>query len=182
MARILTYARSFAGGEVTPEFYGRIDDAKYQTGLATCLNYTTVPHGPAQNRAGFAYVCEVKDSTKFTRLIPFTFNSTQTVVIEVGQGYFRFHTAGATIYSGAAPLEVSSPYQEADLPDIRYVQSGDVMTLVHPNYAPRELRRLSATAWELVIIQFVSAFLAPEPPAAAATAGATVPPLLMGVQ
>lgn len=173
MARILTYARSFAGGEVTPEFYGRIDDAKYQTGLATCLNYTTVPHGPAQNRAGFAYVCEVKDSTKFTRLIPFTFNSTQTVVIEVGQGYFRFHTAGATIYSGAAPLEVSSPYQEADLPDIRYVQSGDVMTLVHPNYAPRELRRLSATAWELVIIQFVSAFLAPEPPAAAATAGAT---------
>lgn len=173
MPRLRTYARSFAGGEVTPEFFGRIDDAKYQTGLAKCRNFTILPHGPAANRPGFEFVREVKDSTKFTRLIPFTYNSTQTVVIEAGQGYFRFHTLGQTLYSGAAILEVTSPYQEADLPDIRYVQSADVMTLVHPNYAPRELRRLSATAWELKIIQFVSLLEAPENPAAVATPGAT---------
>lgn len=173
MPRLRTYARSFAGGEVTPEFFGRIDDAKYQTGLAKCRNFTILPHGPAANRPGFEFVREVKDSTKFTRLIPFTYSSTQTVVIEVGEGYFRFHTLGQTLYSGAAILEVTSPYQEADLPDIRYVQSGDVMTLVHPNYAPRELRRLSATAWELIVIQFVSRLEAPENPAAVATPGAT---------
>lgn len=173
MAKVRTYSNSFGGGEVTPEFFGRIDDAKYQTGLATCRNFTILPHGPAENRSGFEFVTEVKDSTRFTRLLPFTYNSTQTVVIEVGHTYFRFHTDAATIYSGAAPLEVSSPYQEDDLRDIRYVQSGDVMTIVHPSYAPRELRRLSATAWELTIIQFVSAFEIPENPAAVATPGAT---------
>ena len=31
-----TFFRSFAGGEITPEMFGRIDDAKYQSGLALC--------------------------------------------------------------------------------------------------------------------------------------------------
>jgi hypothetical protein len=41
------------------------------------------------------------------------------------------------------------------------VQSADVMTLVHPNYAPRELRRLGATNWTLTTINFGSPIAAP---------------------
>ena len=47
MPNIRTLARSFGGGELTPEFFGRIDDAKFQTGLATCRNFLVLPHGPA---------------------------------------------------------------------------------------------------------------------------------------
>ena len=43
------------------------------------------------------------------------------------------------------------PYLEAELFDVHYVQSADVMTLVHPNHAPKELRRLGATKWELKV-------------------------------
>lgn len=162
MANVKYLQRSFSGGEVTPEFFGRIDDVKYQAGLAICRNFIAKPHGPAENRAGFAFVRAVKDSAKKVRLLPFTFSTTQTMVIEMGAGYFRFHTQGATLLSGGVPYEIANPYAEADLFDIHYVQSADVLTLVHPNYAPRELRRLGATNWQLIEISFA----APAAPAA----------------
>ena len=206
MALTRTYTRSFAGGEVSPEMWGRIDDVKFQTGAAKMLNFVALPQGPAENRAGTAFVREVKDSTKRTRLLPFTFSTTQTMVLEMGAGYFRFHTQGATLgpgtpaaYNGAttyavgalvssggvnyyciaattgnAPpnatywyalpagiYEIPNPYAEADLFDIHYVQSADVLTLVHPNYAPRELRRLGATTWTLTTISFASTVTSP---------------------
>lgn len=223
MPNIRSLARSFAGGEVTPEFFGRIDDIKYQTGLATCRNFIIYPHGPAANRPGTAFVRAVKDSTKRTRLIPFTFSTTQTFAIELGAGYFRFHTMGATLLAGsptawsnatayvvgslvsrlginyycilahtnqqppnatywyALPAsgvyEIPNPYAEADLFDIHYVQSSDVLTLVHPGYAPRELRRLGATNWQLVAIPFVSDLLPPGSPVATPTTGAATGPI-----
>jgi hypothetical protein len=171
MAAIRILQRSFAGGEVSPEMFGRIDDAKYQTGLAKCRNFITKPQGPAENRPGFQFVLAVKDSTKKVRLIPFTYSTTQTMVIEVGAGYFRFHTQGATLMNGGVPYEIANPYAEADLFDIHYVQSADVLTLVHPNYAPSELRRLGATNWQLTTIAFTPAIASPT--GATATPNAT---------
>ncbi len=161
MPNVRTLQRSFAGGEMSPEMFGRIDDVKYQTGAATMKNFVATPQGPAENRPGFAFVREVKDSTKRTRLIPFTYSTTQTMVIELSPGYIRFHTQGGTVLSGGVPYEIANPYAEADLFDIHYVQSADVMTLVHPNYAPRELRRLGATSWTLTTINFGSPIAAP---------------------
>jgi hypothetical protein len=173
MPNTRTLQRSFAGGEVTPEFYGRIDDVKYQTGLATCRNFVVFPHGPVGNRAGTSYVNEVKDSTKKTRLIPFTYSTTQTMVIELSPGYIRFHTQGGTLLSGGVPYEVANPYAEADLFDIHYVQSADVLTLVHPNYEPRELRRLGATSWTLTTVSFTSPISTPTGVSASASGHST---------
>lgn len=153
--------RSFAGGEMSPEMYGRIDDVKYQTGAAKMRNFIAAPQGPIENRPGFMVVREVKDSTKRTRIIPFTYSTTQTMVIELGAGYFRFHTQGATLLSGGVPYEVVNPYAENELFDIHYVQSADVLTLVHPNHAPRELRRLGATNWQLTTINFSAPIASP---------------------
>ena len=164
MANIRTLQRSFSGGEISPEMFGRNDDAKYQSGLARCRNFITKPQGPAENRPGFAFVRAVKDSTKKVRLIPFTYSTTQTMVIEMGPGYFRFHTQGATLMSGGVPYEIANPYAEADLFDVHYVQSADVLTLAHPNYAPRELRRLGATNWQLTTLSFAAPIAAPGAP------------------
>ncbi len=161
MANVRTLQRSFGGGEVTPEFFGRIDDVKYATGAAKVRNFITLPHGPAANRPGFAFVRAVKDSTKRTRLIPFTFSTSQTFAIELGAGYFRFHTQGGTVLNVGVPYEVANSYAEADLFDIHYVQSADVLTLVHPNYPPAELRRLGATNWQFTTIAFTAPIAAP---------------------
>jgi hypothetical protein len=134
MASIRTLQRSFAGGEISPEMFGRIDDSKFQSGLATCRNFIVKPQGPAQNRPGFQFVRAVKDATKQVRLIPFTYSTTQTMVIEVGAGYFRFHTQGATLLSSGVPYEIANTYAEADLFDLHYVQSADVMKRIgRPN-------------------------------------------------
>lgn len=208
------FKRAFAGGEVTPEFFGHIDDAKYQTGLALCRNFIVRPHGPVSNRPGTAFVLEVKDSTKKTVLRPFVYSTTQSMVLEIGNLYMRFHTAGATLLAPAAtawsnatayvvgdlasltgvvyycilahtnhtppnatywyPLpsiyyEIPTPYVEADLADLHFVQSNDVFTIVHPNYPPAELKRLGATDWTLVPISFASALAAPTGQSVAAT-------------
>jgi len=172
MANIKTLQRSFAGGEVSPEMFGRIDDVKYQTGAARMRNFIALPHGPATNRPGLAFVREVKTSAKRTRLIPFTYSTTQTMVLEFGDGYIRFHTQGGTLLSLGVPYEVTTPYAEADLFDIHYVQSADVLTLVHPNYAPRELRRIASTNWTLTTISFTPDLAAPAGVTATATVGA----------
>ena len=202
------FKQAFSGGEISPEMFGRIADNKFQQGAATMRNFIAKPQGPAQNRPGFAFVREVKNSSKSTRLLSFTFNTTQTMILEFGDQYFRFHTQGQTLFynNGSAwnsngtysvgeivihnninyyakttnqnsqppnatnwyPMptnpniyEIPHPYLEAELFDVNYVQSADVITLVHPNHAPRELRRLSATQWELRVIDFNSPLTAP---------------------
>lgn len=155
MALTKTIHRSFAGGEVSPQMFGRIDDTKFQAGLETCLNFLCLPQGPIERRPGFAFVREVKDSTKKVRLIPFVFNNSQTMVIELGDKYARFHTEGKTLLDASGvPYEIETPWEEDDIFDIHYVQSADVMTLVHPRYAPREIKRFSSTDWRINVINF----------------------------
>lgn len=54
-----------------------------------------------------------------------------------------------------AIYEIATPYQEADLPMLRYAQSADVITIVHPDYPPKELRRVAVNNWTLSDIDFI---------------------------
>lgn len=94
---IRTLMRSFAGGELSPELYGRIDLDKFQTGLATCRNFVTLPHGPVRRRQGFRYIAETKFSNKRSALIEFSYSTTQTYALEFGDQYIRFHTNAGTL-------------------------------------------------------------------------------------
>ena len=224
-----TLHRSFTAGEITPELYGRVDLVKYQTGLALCRNFLVLPHGPATCRPGFRFINEARDSTKRVRLLPFAFSATQTVVLEFGHQYIRFHIEGQTLLETGAAIAsiagslvatsaahgystgddvfigtrfhrvtvtgattfttadrwgvattasgttaarvytIASPYVEADLFDLHFAQDNDILTLVHPAYAARELRRLGAANWTLTTVSFT----APAGPASAPTATPT---------
>lgn len=164
--------RSFAGGEVTPELAGRLDLSKYQTGLALARNFITLPHGPATRRPGFEFVRAAGDSTHPVRLIPFTFSADQTVVLEFGHQYVRFHTNGATLIDPetSLPYQIASPYQGTDLMDLHYAQSADVVTITHPTYPVHELSRNDAYDWTLTALSFA----APSNTPTGVTATATV--------
>lgn len=97
MSQAKTLQRSFVGGEIAPELFGRIDLDKYQSGLAECLNFVVLPHGPAQNRAGFSYTLQTKFQDKKSNLIEFAFSTEQTYILEFGNQYVRFHTNGGTL-------------------------------------------------------------------------------------
>lgn len=159
------YQQAFNGGEISPEMYGRASDPKYQAGLAKCTNFLIDPRGPAVARPGFQHVNSTKYADKKARLMPFTFSTTQAMVLEFGDKYIRFHTAGQTLLKAdGTPYEVTSPYASDEVFDIHYDQSGDIITLVHPNHAPRELRRYGPTDWRLVIPNFTSPLSPPGAP------------------
>lgn len=260
MASTRILQQSFNGGEVTPEFFGRMDDVKRQYGVATMRNFIALPQGPAVQRPGTAFVRAARFTNTKCRLIPFVYSVTQSCAIEFGNGYIRFHTNGGTLlnaavayssavtyyrgdrvtesgndyfciqtafnqtpsvsplywrpaaYNGATAYskgdmtvsggvtyysrtdgntgnnpassptywyampatgeyEIFSPFAEASLFDIHYTQSNDVLTLVHPDYLPRELRRYGPHLWKLETISFVSTLAAPTNVVATATTG-----------
>jgi len=97
MSDFVSTQLSFAGGEMTPEFFGHYDDPKYRSGLALCQNMIVLPHGPVARRPGTKFVRGAKNNDLTCRLIPFERAADDTMVIEMGQNYFRFHTMGATL-------------------------------------------------------------------------------------
>ena len=154
MARVAVQLTNFTGGELSPRLDGRNDLQKYSTGCKTLENMIIFPHGSAARRSGTQFVAEVKDSTKETRLIPFEFSTTQTYILEFGNQYIRFYKDDGQILSSGSPYEISSPYLEAELFDIKFAQSADVMYICHPNHAARKLARTGHTSWTLTEVEF----------------------------
>lgn len=68
-------------------------------------------------------------------------------------------SSGFTAYSSGGTAskvyEITSPYLEADLFELKFTQSADVLYITHPDYAPRTLSRTSNTSWTLAAIDFL---------------------------
>lgn len=206
---------SFTAGELTPALHRRPDLEKYISGLKTCKNFFVHPHGGASNRAGTEFICEVKDSTKVTRLIEFAFNTEDTYALELGDQYIRVVRSGGQVLLSVTPsawadttayvvtdhvaqgginyycklahtsvlandqpgtgtnwtdywhalttdiVEIPTPFLEAELFEVKFVQSADVITICHPNHPPSELSRFAHDKWTLADISFTPTITAP---------------------
>ena len=146
---------NFTAGELSPRLDGRTDVSKYFNGCKTLQNFVIHPHGGASRRPGTKFVREVKTSSNFTRLIPFEFNVTQAYILEFGENYFRIHKDGGTVISGGNPVEVATVYTSAQVSEIKFTQSADVMYLVHPSHPVQKITRTSHTAWTISEVNFL---------------------------
>jgi hypothetical protein len=87
-------------------------------------------------------------------------SETVSYALEFGDQYIRFYKEDTVTGPGriesppGTPVEVVSPYLEAELFDIQIQQSIDVLYLIHPNHAPRKLTRFSDTTWTLSTLAF----------------------------
>lgn len=170
---------TFAAGELSPSASARTDIARYYTGLKLCRNFMVMPYGGVRNRPGTEFVCEVKDSTKRCRLIPFQFNDVQTYVLAFGDLNMRvIKDGGQVLYSSGPsigqPFELALPYTQSDLDLLNYTQSADVMTFVHPGYKPRELNRLAHDNWTTAEISLAPRIAAPASVTAVSAGGGGV--------
>jgi len=154
MARVHPFQSNFTAGELSPRLEGQIDFKKYFNGCSELTNMIVYPHGGAARRGGTYFVSEVKTSAKEVRLVPFEFNVTQSYVLEFGDTYIRFYKDNGQIQSGGSAYEISSPYLEAELPELHFAQSADVMYICHSNHAPRKLSRTGHTSWTLTTPTF----------------------------
>lgn len=218
---------AFSAGEIGPELYGRVDNQLYYAGLRTCENFFVQQYGGLRNRHGLEFIAPTRYPAKHCVAISFQYSTTQTYVLEVGDGYTRFYRDGGqvleankaiTAVTNANPAVVTSaahayangddvfimgiagmtelngrwfriknvttntfeltdyygtninstgygtytsggtvarvytittPWLEADLDSLSWVQSADVLTICHPSYYPRDLSRTGHTSWTL---------------------------------
>lgn len=97
----------------------------------------------------------------------------------VDSALFGSYTSGGTI---AEIYEIATPYLEADLMDLQFVQSADVITIVHKDYAPRELARTGHTSWTLTTPTFAPTIAAPTSPTNSGAAGTTTEWVITAIQ
>jgi len=154
MPRTTASINSFVSGEFSAKLDGRTDFEKYSSGCKTLQNMLVHPQGAAARRVGTQFISSVKTAANKTRLIPFEFSTTQTYILEFGNQYIRFYKDKGQILSSGSAYEISTPYLTAELFDIKFAQSADVMYLVHPNHEAMKLSRTDHTAWSLAQVEF----------------------------
>lgn len=145
---------SFSGGEIAPSLYGRIDMAKYQVALRKCDNFIVRQYGGVENRPGTQFIAAAKYPDRKCRLIPFQFSTVQTYALEFGHNYMRvIKDGGLVLTTGDVIYELATPYADSDVFGLKFTQSADVMTIVHPSYPPKELRRYAHDNWQIVDVE-----------------------------
>lgn len=145
----------FNRGEISPRLKGRVDNKAYYGGFSYSENIIPFPEGSCTFRPGTVYVSGVKTNSKVTIVRPFRFSTIQNYILEFGDQYVRFYrNRGRVEDPPGTPYEVATPYLEADLRELNFVQSADVLYILHNDYQPRTLIRTSDTSWSLSTISF----------------------------
>ncbi|MEE9529112.1 MAG: hypothetical protein V3V88_03585, partial [Dehalococcoidia bacterium] len=138
----------FNKGKATSLVDARTDTEAYDGLCRECQNMIPRIYGPVERRPGTKFVATVNDSGVVSRMIPFIFSSTIAYELEFGNQVINVYFNDVLITS------VVTPFLEADLFQLQFDQSADVMWLTHNSYNPYKLTRTSATTFSLDKISF----------------------------
>ncbi|NMY20829.1 hypothetical protein [Pseudomonas sp. WS 5410] len=152
MARLTINQTNFTAGELSPRMLGRVDIARYQNGAEIIQNAWPLVHGGCTRRDGTLFAAVTKFPAKRSRLIPYVFNKSQAYMCEFGDLYVRIYYLDGT-YTG---VELVSPYTEAMLSTIDYVQGADTMFIFNTQVPIQRLRRIADLQWSLAAAPFVT--------------------------
>ncbi len=145
MSQLVNHKTNFTSGAVSFDLLGRSDLSAYDNGALELKNMFISPIGGVERRAGLRYIDTVEGAA---RLIAFAFNTEQTYLCVVGNGFIR-------IYKDEELLQtLSSPWVGADIPQLRWTQSADTLLLTHPDYEPRMMTRQSNETFILSVWDF----------------------------
>lgn len=132
---------------------GRSDVKPYQRALAELRNGFLLPQGPMTRRRG----------TKYFREVPNTLNEDQIINIRfriTGNEEYLLRVCpdgNIRIFDNHLLLRatIAHGYAASDIRSLRWVQAGNTMVFVHPDYWPRQLRNNGrAVAWVMADIRF----------------------------
>ena len=140
MTRITDIKTTFTAGEVSPELLGRGDLRAYDNGALALRNVFIRPTGGVTRRFGLGYIDTAAGNGK---LIAFEFNAEQTALLVITDEQID-------IYSGGVKeATLSTPWTEAQIPQLAWTQSADTLLLVHPDVHPQKLVRSGLGVWSL---------------------------------
>lgn len=133
---------AFTGGEISAEVANRVDLDKYQYALLQARNCMVRPYGPIYRRPGMKYIERAKYNNKKAILVPFSGADSIDYLLEIGDKYIRIYKNGSYLN-----VEIVTPFEVADLPNLRFCQSADVMFIASGKYPVKQLARYSDTDW-----------------------------------
>ena len=160
MARAAVIYPTFARGEVSPLMLGRIDIPQYPSCLQKCRNCWVRPYGLVSRVAGSEYINTTKNNAK-ARLLKFVFSASDSYIIEVGAGYFRFYNDGGIVIKDGEIYEIENSYTDEQIETLQYVQIDDIIKFAvlpsgsdNSTAKPKELIRNAPDDWVFQDVNF----------------------------
>lgn len=152
MALVRKYQNNFTTGAISPGVYARVDLSKYANGCKRVVNGVVRAHGGISNRPGTYYVDTLAGPGL---LFPFAYSVSDAYAMcfyDPTPGVEDNHTANLRVYRSGAPVvinqsnpneqyDLGTPFKPSELPKVKFVQSADVLFMVHPNHKPQMLTR-----------------------------------------
>jgi len=90
MPKVSVISNSFNSGIFGKRMYGRTDFQRYKNAAEEIENFLLAPQGGLRRRPGTAFVGEVRDSSKYVRLVDFEFSSVDSYVLVLNDGRIEF--------------------------------------------------------------------------------------------
>lgn len=145
MARNTLVKTSFAAGEISSRLFGRGDLRAYENGAARLRNIAIHPTGGVSRRSGLRYIAAAPGPG---RLAAFEFNTEQV--------YLLLFTDGTlTVFrDDAVTAAIAAPWTAAQIPQLTWVQSADVLFVAHPDVRTKRITRTSHAAWTIDDLAF----------------------------
>jgi hypothetical protein len=168
MAVFRDLKNNLTGGQISPTASRRMDLAAVKNGADLMLNAIPRLSGGAYRRPGTFHESSVSQATNHApRLFPFVVSKSESYAIQISKTiggnayakYFRPTSNSSTSSSGSVTgtppwsfptLTTMAADETTDdqMHEVQYVQSVDVMTMVHPLHKPRRLFRTAANTFK----------------------------------
>jgi len=140
----------FNGGIWSDVLKGRYDLGNYKSAARACENFIPTRYGQVEKRSGTKHLGYAKNNDKACVLHSFQFSVNTKFILEFGEQYIRFWSNDLQVLDPndlPNPLEVVTPYLEADLYEIQIRAVNDVVYIVHPDYPVGKLTRIADDEW-----------------------------------
>lgn len=147
MSRARIVKTNFTGGEITPLLMGRADLSAYENGAARLKNVLVHPTGGVTRRPGFSYLATARGPG---RLLPFEFNTEQTYLFALTDGWLDIYQSGGFVAA------LATPWTSEQLLECAWTQTADTLLVVHPDVPPKKIIRRGGDDWAIEDWEFVT--------------------------
>ena len=132
MGNFIKTQKSFINGEVSPTFFTNDN----LNGLSRMENLDVMSGGGLVRRPGLKKIAKLPANA---RLVPFSVDENQEYIIAIMNGCLRIFSNDTFVQ------DVIAPWGTNDIKSVQYAQRFGTMIFVHPDYAPRVLRKANGT-------------------------------------
>lgn len=152
------FAQIFSGGAIvnSPNVFNIAAGTAVRNLNSTTLTFTTsAPHG-FQPNTNISIAGVIGTGAFLNANGNFGVNSVPSATqftIVVGPSFTSSYTSGGTV---TGPSGFVTPWAQGDLSGLRWSQSADTLTVVHPKYPPYEIKRTSANTFTCLAAVYIN--------------------------